>query len=378
MSVAAHSRPSRVHIDLRALAANWRLACRAAGPGRAVMAVVKADAYGHGAEAVALALQAAGCRHFGLAALEEALQLRRAGIRGELLVLGPVHPSHAAEAARARVSLSVWDRAYLSRAQRALRGHRGLPPLRMAIKVDTGMARLGFMPSEVPLALQGFARGSWPGLALASAVTHLACADERKAQATQAQLGAFVSLPWPAGLPLHAANSAALLRYPQSRLSMARCGILLYGAADPAWSPLARQQQPVLSLATQVVALRRLPKGRGVSYGHTFITRRPTTVATLAIGYADGLPRALSNKAEVLLGGRRCRILGRVCMDLCMADASAVPGVRLGQQAVLLGRQGQEQVTAREWAGLAGTIPYEVLCGFSARLPRELIGAGRA
>jgi alanine racemase len=342
------------------------------------MAVVKADAYGHGAVAVALALQAAGCRHFGLAALEEALQLRAAGVQGQLLVLGPVEPKAVAEAARARVCLSAWDLAFLGRAQRALKGHRGLPALRMALKVDTGMARLGFLPQEVPAALRGFARAAWPGLELASAFTHLACADERQERTTQAQLGAFVSLPWPAGLPLHAANSAALLRYPQARLSMARAGILLYGAADPKWSPLARQQQPVLSLATQVVALRRLPKGRGVSYGHTFVTRRPTTVATLPIGYADGLPRSLSNKAEVLLGGRRCRVLGRVCMDLCMVDASAVPGARLGQPAVLLGRQGQEQVTAREWAALAGTIPYEIFCGLSPRLPRQLTGAPRA
>jgi len=378
MTVAAHSRPSRARIDLKALAANWRLACRAAGPGRSVMAVVKADAYGHGAVGVALALQAAGCRHFGLAALEEALQLRKAGVKGHLLVLGPVEPKAVAEAARAHVGLSVWDLSFLARARQALKGHRGLPALSMALKVDTGMARLGFMPAEVPKALQGFARGAWPGIELASAFTHLACADERKEQATQAQLGAFVSLPWPAGLPLHAANSAALLRYPQARLSMARAGILLYGAADPAWSPLARQQQPVLSLTTQVVALRRLAKGQGVSYGHTFTTRRATTVATLPIGYADGLPRSLSNKGEALLGGRRCRILGRVCMDLVMVDASAVPGARLGQSAVLLGRQGQEQVTAREWAGLAGTIPYEILCGLSPRLPRELLGAGRA
>jgi alanine racemase len=378
MSLPALSRPSRVHISLKALAANWRLARQAAGPGRQVMAVVKADAYGHGAVAVSLALQAAGCRAYGVAALEEALQLRAAGVRGELLVLGPVDPRAVAEAARARVGLSFWSREYLARSQRVLARHPSLPRLRAHLKVDTGMARLGFCPAEALGALKGFARGAWPCLELASAFTHLACADERRERVTQGQLGAFVSLPWPAGLCLHAANSAALLRYPQARLAMARSGILLYGAAEPSWSLLARQQQPVLSLTTQVVALRRLPKGRGVSYGHTFTTRRPTTVATLAIGYADGLPRSLSNQAEVLLGGRRCRILGRVCMDLCMVDASRVPGVRLGQQAVLLGRQGQEQVTAREWARLAGTIPYEILCGLSPRLPRESAGAGHA
>jgi alanine racemase len=370
MKVPALSRPSRVFISLKALAANWRLACRAAGPGRRVMAVVKADAYGHGAPAVALALQANGCGAFGVAALEEALQLRQAGVKGELLVLGPVDPRAVPEAARARVGLSFWSREYLVAAQRSLARAPGLPRLRAHIKVDTGMARLGFCPDEVRRVLPNFARQAWPRLELASAFTHFACADERKESVTQSQLGAFINLPWPTGLCLHAANSAALLRYPQARLSMARTGILLYGAAEPAWHPLARRQKPVLSLTTKVVALRRLPAGKGVSYGHTFTTRRATTVATLAIGYADGMPRSLSNRAHVLIGGQRCRVLGRVCMDLCMVDASAVRGLRVGQEAVLLGRQGRQQVTAREWAALADTIPYEIFCGLSSRLPR--------
>jgi alanine racemase len=373
MMAPALSRPSRIHIDLKALVHNLGLARKAAGKAQ-VMAVVKADAYGHGAAPVSRALERAGVGLFGVATLEEALELRKAGIQGRLLLLGPAESASIAEAAKARVELSFWNAAYLHDAQRLLARHRGLPALGAHIKVDTGMARLGFSPNEVPAVLEGFAQGLWPRLQLRSGFTHLSGADARLDATSPGQLNAFLRLPWPKDLALHAGASAAALRLPKSRLSYVRPGILLYGAADPALAPLAGKQKPVLSLSTQVVSLRRLAKGQGVSYGSTHVTRRPTLVATLALGYADGLPRALSNQGQVLIQGRRCAILGRICMDLCMVDATQAPGVKVGDTAWVLGHQGKERLGVAAMALQCQTIAYEILCGFSSRLPRVYEG----
>ncbi len=212
------------------------------------------------------------------------------------------------EAARWKVGLTAWSRPYLDDAQRHLKGQR----LDIHLKIDTGMARLGFSPADVPGLLADFEAKRWSRLRLASAYTHLACADEAKDRVSSGQLDAFEGLPWPKGLPLHAANSAAALRYRRARHDWVRSGIFLYGALDPWMHPALKRQQPVLSLYSSVVRVQRLAKGQGVSYGHTFKAKRPTDVATLCVGYADGVPRFLSNRGQVRVRGKLCPMLGRV------------------------------------------------------------------
>jgi len=342
------------------------LAAKVGGVGR-VLAVLKAGAYGHGTVETGRALQAAGVRAFGVATLDEGEALRKSGVRGTLLLLGALEPKQVRDAARLRLGLTAWSRGYLDEASRRLRPGESLD---VHLKVDTGMMRLGFFAPEVPGLLADFAARRWRGLGLASAYTHLACADEPRDRVSAAQLDAFEALPWPKGLPLHAANSAAALRYRRARFSMVRSGILLYGALDPGLAPAARRQQPVLRAYATVLRVAPLARGQGVSYGHTFVARRPMRVATVCAGYADGMPRALSNRGSVRIQGRDCAVLGRVCMDSFMADVTRLPKVLPGERVTLL-EDLEGPCSARGWAQATGSSAYEVLCGLSGRLPRR-------
>jgi alanine racemase len=353
--IPSFSRPTRALLSRQALIHNLRILKAKSGRAR-VQAVLKADAYGHGAAVLGPWLEKAGVRSFGLATLEEALELRRAGLNSELMILGAVDERYLKQAAAAKVGITAWSRLYLETAARLGR------PLDVHLKVDTGMTRLGFEPREVPGILADFEAGRFGRLRLASAYTHFACADEARDSQSMKQLALFKSLPWPKGLRLHAANSSAALRYPQARLDMVRSGLFLYGAMGPS--------KPVLSLSTRILRVASGARGQGVSYGHTFKAARPMRVATVAAGYADGLPRLLSNRAHVLIQGRRCKILGRVCMDLSMVDVSGL-NAKPGDEAMLLGSQGRESVTANDWASLSQTNAYEILCGISQRVPRE-------
>jgi alanine racemase len=364
--VPALARPSWAQLSRASLTANLRLLRGIAGKGSQVLAVVKADAYGHGAVDCAKQLAREGVGAFGVATLEEAVQLREAGLRGEILLLGALEPKYVRQAAAADVGLTAWSRPYLDEAQRRLKGAK----LDIHLKVDTGMNRLGFAAAEVPGLLADFGAKRWGGLRLASAYTHLACADEHRDGASAGQLQAFLGLPWPQGLRLHAANSAALSRYPRARLAWVRSGLLLYGAAEPWMHPRLKRQRPVLSLHSTVVRVHSVAKGQGVSYGHSFRATRPTSVATLCIGYADGVPRYLSNRGFVRVRGKFCRILGRVTMDLMMVDVTGLPGVQAGEPVALLD-SAEGPSSARGWAALGSTIAYEVLCGLSDRLPRR-------
>lgn len=336
------------------------------GPGR-VMAVLKADAYGHGAVEAGKALWAAGLRAFGVATLEEAVALREGGVRGRLLLLGPLEARYAREAHRWKLDLTAWSRTWLDETARTLGARRTLG---VHLKVDTGMMRLGFFPPEVPGLLADFEARRWGGIKLEGAYTHLACADERRDRATAGQLAAFDALPWPRGLPLHAANSAAALRYPAARRSFVRSGILLYGALDPEVAPAARRQQPVLRAYATVLRVAGLKAGQGLGYGHSFTARRAMRVATVCAGYADGVPRLLSNRGMVRIQGRDCPVLGRVCMDSFMADVSPLKSLSPGDTVTLL-EDLEGPCSARGWAEAAGTNAYEILCGLSARLPRR-------
>ncbi len=364
--VPARARPAWAACSRARLRANLELLAGRVGGRRRVLAVLKADAYGHGAVEAGRALAAAGVAAFGVATLDEAAQLRRAGLRGALLLLGPLEPSHAGRARRLDLTATAWSRHWLERASRACGPG---PGLRVHLKVDTGMNRLGFAPGDVPGVLGDFQAGRWPGLVLGGAYTHLARADEARDRMSPRQIKAFCALPWPRGLALHAANSAGALRYPWARLSLVRSGMLLYGALDSNAVPPARGQQPVLKAHAAIVRVAKVAKGAGIGYGGTFKAPRDMHVATVCAGYADGVPWRLGNRGRVRIAGRLCRMVGRVSMDSFMADVSRVPEARVGATADLLGDT-DGPCSVRGWARTLETSPYEVLCGLSARLPR--------
>lgn len=370
--MAEPTRPTRAEIDLDAIAANVRAACGLAGAGSAVMAVIKADAYGHGAVPVARAALAAGATWLGVAMPEEAAVLRAAGIGARILILGPIAPGQAGLVARHDLDQCVSDPAQAE----VLNGVAASPgrPLRLHLKVDTGMGRVGVSLREVRSAADRIAR--LPAVRLEGLMTHFAESDAEDPGFTQEQLRRFATATdalRAAGVPIplrHAANSAALLRHPDARLDMVRPGIMLYGCHPCDRRPNDPTLAPALRFQTVVSHLKDLPAGGSVSYGRTFVAPRDLRIATLPVGYADGLARLLSGQGQVLIGGQRVPIVGRVCMDMTMVDVTRVPGVRVGDEAVLIGRQGAEEITADEIAALTGTISYEVLCRVGARVPR--------
>jgi alanine racemase len=374
-------RPTRAEIQLGAIARNVATARRLAGTATQVMAVVKADAYGHGAVPVAMAALEAGATWLAVACPEEAAPLRDVGIRVPIFVLGPVSPEQAEVSVRLGLDQCVSDPAQAeplaneaARVQRAVRIH---------LKVDTGMRRVGVSPREVRRAAEHLAR--FPLLKLVGLMTHFADAEADDLAFAREQLRQFSQAAdtlKAAGLNpeiRHAASSAALLRLPESRFDLVRPGIMLYGchprgqgsAGDP---PLA----PAMRLRSEVSQLKDVAKGSSVSYGRTFVAPTDIRIATLPIGYADGAGRLLSSRGEVLLRGQRVPIIGRVCMDMLMLDVTAVPEARVGDEAVLFGRQGNAEITADEFAAWQGTISYEALCRIGPRVPRVYVGSSPA
>ncbi len=364
-----------VETDLGAIRHNARRLRELAG-GAALMAVVKANAYGHGAVGVARAAAEAGADWLGVARLGEGLELRASGIGLPILVLGYVLPGQAAEAVSAGLTLTVYDietaRAYGARA-RAM-GRRA----RVHVKVDSGMGRLGALAADAPALVA--ALHEIEGLDVDGLFTHFAASDLRDQTSTVAQIraldGALEALD-AAGLRppvVHAANSAAVLLQPGARYSMVRSGILLYGLdpSDEVVAPTALR--PALSWKTRVAQVKVLPPGHGVSYGPEYRTTTRETLAVLPVGYADGWRRVPKNVNEVLIGGRRAPIRGRVCMDQCVAGISHVPGVRVGDEVVLIGAQGEERISAEDVAARWGTINYDVTSGIMARVERDVVG----
>ena len=367
-------RPTHAEIDLSAIAANVALACRLAGPETRVMAVVKADAYGHGAVPVARVALAAGATWLGVAIPEEAVPLRAAGIASRILVLGPVAPDQADLVAAHDLDQCVSDQAQAEALDRAARACGRV--LGIHLKVDTGMGRVGLRPRE----LHGVAEKirALPSVRLAGLMTHFADAEAEEPGFAREQLARFADAArdLPAvpqgGMPLrHAANSAALLFLPEARLDLVRPGIMLYGyhPRGPRGGP-EPPLRPALRLRTAISQIRDVAQGESVSYGRTFVAPRDLRVATLPVGYADGCGRLLSNRGQVLIRGQRVPIVGRVCMDMTMVDVSGLPDVRVGDEAVLIGRQGADEITADEVAELQGTISYEILCRIGPRVPR--------
>lgn len=359
-------RHTRLEIDLEAIRQNVTLFQRAAG-GAKVLAVVKADAYGHGAVPCAKAALEAGARGLAVALIEEGMELREAGIDAPILMLGPTDGSGAFAAVENGITQVVFEPDTLLAMQGAA---KSLGVTAQAhIKLDTGMNRIGVRTEGELRALLDTA-AQCPNVRVTGAMTHFATADMPDSDFGVEQIAryaAFLKIIEEYGLNVtrHAAASAAALRYPQARYDMVRAGIVMYGVD-------ALEQLPVRSAmrwVTQVSFVKTIQRGETVSYGRRFAAQHPTCIATLPVGYADGYRRAFSNRACALVHGTRVPVVGSVCMDQVMLDVTGLP-VRQGDEVVLLGAQGGEEITACELAGLADTIPYEIMTGISRRVPR--------
>lgn len=335
------------------------------------MAVIKANAYGHGAVEAAKALSRQGITRVAVVSVDEGIALRKAGITASILVLGSLFPEQVPDLLAHRLTPVVSEPALLSQlAQTAAALNQPYP---VHLKVETGMGRLGLTQAELVTLM---ARTFPASLRLEGLMTHLADADGETPDMTEQQLVRFnqaIDTVKACGLRVpfvHAANSGGAVRFPQAQFSLVRSGIMLYGYHTLPASVSVPELKPVLQLRTCVAQIRTIQPGDTISYNGTFTARRPTHVAILPIGYADGFSRRLSNRGQVLIRGRRARIIGLVCMDMVMIDITDIPGVIVGDEVVLIGRQGQEQITATEMATWMGTIPYEVLCSIGPRVPR--------
>lgn len=367
-------RPTRAEVNLANLRHNLRVVQRAAAGAR-VWAVLKADGYGHGAKAVARTLERAGVNGVCVALLEEAVELREAGIRLPILVMGGHYGRAWNELVRHDLTPVLHEPSQVAALAEEVR-FSGSEPIRVHLKVDTGMGRLGVLPKDLP-AMTAALRSS-PEVVLDGLMTHFACADSWDAESIDQQLDRFdaaMRTLAEAGLSprlRHAANSAATLASARARMDIVRPGIALFGVEPrPGSCPELR---PVMRVSTAVIALRDLEPSMTVGYGATFRATHPMRIATIPMGYADGLSRALSNRGHVLVQGKRAPIVGNISMDLTTIDVTDVPSVRIGEECVVLGSQkgpfGETSITAQEIAGDLGTISWEVLTAVSRRVPR--------
>jgi alanine racemase len=372
VQLALPERPTWLQVDLEAIAGNLRQVRHIVGPQVSVMAVLKADGYGHGAIRIARTAVNNGARMLGVACLSEGVILRQAEIDSPILVLGYTPAWQAREAVLNNITATVFD-LDTARALSRAAGEVGRTAC-VHIKVDTGMGRLGLLPDQVlPMLHQAI---QLPNLDIEGIFTHLSVADEADKTYTHRQLARFTALLeqiHQAGISIplvHAANSAALLTLPKARFDMVRLGIALYGLAPSRDTPLPDGFFPALTFKTRVAQVKQLPPGSYVSYGNTYRTAGYETIAVIPVGYADGFRRAPAHWGYVLVGGQRAPIVGRVCMDQTMLNVTHIPGVRQGDEVVLIGRQGQEQITVEQVAERLGTINYEVISEILARVPR--------
>ncbi len=370
-------RATRARIDLDALCHNVGVLREVVGPRTMLMAVVKADAYGHGAVPIARAALDAGAMMLGVATVDEGVTLRQAGIDAPILAVAPTVEEEFDAALTYGISLGMGSSAMAARlASRALA--RG-KTMGVHVEVDTGLHRFG-----VPLdnALTEITRiAALDGLRLEGVYTHMATSETPEEGSAAAQLLFYetllerlATLGMVPDVLHHAANSGGVLEMPEARFDVVRPGLALYGYHPAGSGALGRGLRAVLSLTTRLVRLESVAPGAGVSYNHTFITRRETLLGLVPLGYGDGLPRLLSNRGHMLVRGRRAPIVGRVCMDQTVLDLTDVPGIAEGDEVVAIGAQGDEFIGADEIALHAQTNAYEVLCGIAPRVPRDYVG----
>jgi len=379
-------RGTRATVNLDAMGHNVRLVRRIVGPGVGVMAVLKADAYGHGAVPVARACLAAGASWLAAATVDEGVSLRRAGIDAPLLLIAPAFPEEYAMAVTHELSVGVGSLGMA--ADLAVVARRAGTVARVHAEVDTGLNRFG-IPAQRAVD-EVVALAALPGLTLEAVYTHFAASETPSDGSADAQLALFreiVDGVRARGAPiplLHASNSGGVLELPRAHLDLVRPGIALYGyhPAGPGARPGSGFAsgvdpdglRPVMTLSTRLVRVERVSPGAGVSYNHTFRTARESVLGLAPLGYGDGLPRLLSSRGQMLVRGRRCPIVGRVCMDQTVLDLTDVPGAAVDDEVVAIGRQGQERIGADDVGALVGTNAYEVLCGIAPRVPRDYVG----
>jgi alanine racemase len=368
-------RPTHVSIDLEALCHNYRLVRQNMRPQWRLLAVVKADAYGHGAVEVARTLERAGTDLFGVAIVEEALELRQAGITRPILMLGGPWPGQEEIIVVHDLHVAVFEPSQLERLEQAARQAGKICCCHL--KIDSGMGRLGVWQEQLTEFLALFKR--CPHLQLTGLMTHFALADSPDHPLTGQQQQCFkgaLEVVRAAGFTpdyIHSANSAATFCDVNGGCTLVRPGIALYGGQPFEGQSLALK--PVMAFRTEIAHLKHLSTGSGVSYGHRFIARRPTLIAAIPVGYADGYNRQLSNQGTVLVRGQEVPVAGTVCMDWTLLDVTDVAGVQCGDQVTLLGCDGDACVTAEQWAEKVGTISYEVFCQISKRVPRHYLPA---
>jgi len=367
-------RSTVAEINLGAIATNVRRIVEHSRPAK-VMAVVKADAYGHGAIPVARRLLKNGATHLGVALVEEGVELRHANLEAPILVFGGLFENQIDDFLAHDLQMTLYD---LQLAEKISR--RALALGRRAhvhVKVDTGMGRVGLAMADAVEAFVKMTR--LPGLDTVGLYTHFATSDERDKSFATTQLQRFrgiLAVIQDHGLrpPLvHAANSGAVLDLPGSYFDLVRPGVMMYGYYPSPEITKSIPLEPAMTLRSEIIFVKRVPAGTPISYGRTFTTARPTTIATVPMGYADGLSRRLSNNLEVLVRGQRCPLVGRVCMDQIMIDLGDRLDAGAGEPVVLLGKQDNNEISMAEWCNRFETIPYEATCGISKRVRRTFL-----
>jgi len=364
-------------VNLAAIERNARRLCERIGSHTRLCAVVKADGYGHGAVPAAQAALRGGARMLAVATAAEAAELRRAGFDARILVLGAISDEELPEAVAAGAELTVWDLDFLER----LRALRAPAPVAVHVKLDTGLGRLGTRDLDQALAVVRAAVGA-PQLRLAGVMTHFATADgDLEFAARQlAEFGPFEAEARALAttdIVVHAANSPATLRLPGSHFDMVRAGIALYGCDPMNNDPAEHGLEPALALRSYVAAVKPIAAGQSTGYGRRFVADADGYIATVPIGYGDGIVRALADNCDVLIGGRRYPLRGMVSMDNITVDLGSEPAIAVGDRVTLIGHDGGERQTAEELARRAGTISYEVVCWISRRVPRVYHYDGR-
>ncbi len=370
-------RPTLCEINTSALRHNYRQLKKLAGE-REVLGVVKANAYGHGAPQVARILASEGVRVFGVASVEEGIELRRSGIAGRIICFGGALGAQAQDLLEFGIEPIVFNEESVRTL--AHQTHAANKALRIHLKVDTGMGRLGVPMTHFKSLLELISQCA--GLSLASVMSHLASADEADALPTNSQIESFKKMEqivgeiYPKVPVFHFSNSAALIDQKIESTQWVRPGIALYGAYPNSRFQEKVDLKPVMTWRTQIISLKDFPAHSPLSYGGTFITQRSSKIAVVPVGYADGYSRAFSNKGVMLVRGKRVPVVGRVCMDLTLLDVSDLTNVEIGDEVLILGTQGDESLRAEELAQILGTISYEIFCGVAARVPRLMVNNG--
>ncbi len=337
------------------------------------MAIVKANAYGHGSIMIARQAEADGAEMLGAANLSEAIKLREAGIRLPILVLSGITKDQIKTFLEYDFSTAIYSKEMAAPLFAAAKEKK--KQVKVHLKVDTGMGRLGFKPEEIRSFISQYIRTEF--FVFEGLMTHFAKAYQKEQRTfTDNQIETFntlisdlkangISFPL-----IHCANSASIIDFPESHFNMVRPGIILYGVSPFDEKNKVEGVKPVLSWKTRIIQLSSMERGKPISYGGTFVTRRDSVIATISVGYADGYSRLLSDKTMVLVNGKLAPQVGRICMDLTMIDVTDIPGISIGDEVVLIGKQGQEEIKATDLSDKIGSIPYEVLCGIGDRVTR--------